>query len=167
MLKKVSSQLKQRGIGLLELMLSLSIIAILLVMATRYFVMANESQKINNALSIVNGFAGAAAQYAVTTHTYSGMTIKNLIEGNYLPASFGGDSTQTGVGANPWGGNLTLNVPSSNSFTLTLTSIPMGTTQSPTTCTKLEAAINSANPNLVTTGCTAGGATSSLTVTYN
>lgn len=40
---------KQRGIGLLELMLALSIISILIVMATRYFSTVTLSQKINTA----------------------------------------------------------------------------------------------------------------------
>jgi type II secretory pathway pseudopilin PulG len=141
MFVKKSSRNKTRGIGLLELMLSLAIIAILLVMATRYFLVANESQKINNAVSIANGFAGAEAQYATHNNVYTN-SIKTLIDGNYLPSSFGGGTAEDGKGANPWGGDLTLALNgSSPGFIMTFTKVPMGT-QNPTTCAKLAQTIN-------------------------
>jgi type II secretory pathway pseudopilin PulG len=167
MLKKVSYQAKQRGIGLLELMLSLSIIAILLVMATRYFVIANENQKLNNALSMVNGFAGGAANYATATHSYTGMTIENLINGNYIPNTFGGNATPPdGTGANPWGGNLTLSAVQASNFSIQFTGVPIQNNQSPTTCQKLLNLINSASKGLAT-GCAAGTGTGTVTVTFN
>ena len=56
----------QRGISLLEVMLSLSIIAIILVMATRYFRTANQSQQITNAVSMISGIVTAETQYAAS-----------------------------------------------------------------------------------------------------
>jgi len=164
MLKKVRSQSKQRGIGLLELMLSLSIIAILLVMATRYFVIANENQKINNALSMVNGYAGGAAQYATVNHSYSAMTTKALVDGNYLPNVFGG-SDGFGAGANPWGGDMTTKEVTNTSFKVLITGIPQLADQTPNTCTKLLGVINSSIKGLAT-GC-GGEGTGTITVTFN
>lgn len=136
MLKQVK---RERGIGLLELMLSLSIIAILLVMATRYFMAANESQKINNAISQINGIAGGAANYDLVNPGYANMTIANLIAGRYIPSSLGGSGG--GVGANPWGGDIqiALNAPG---FSVTLTDVP--SVGNPTVCDKLAHIIESA-----------------------
>jgi type II secretory pathway pseudopilin PulG len=52
----------EKGIGLLELMLALAIIAILIVMATRYFSKASDNQKINLALQEVTEIENAAIQ---------------------------------------------------------------------------------------------------------
>jgi prepilin-type N-terminal cleavage/methylation domain-containing protein len=52
----------QKGIGLLELMLALAIIAILIVMATRYFSKASDNQKINLALQEMTEIKNAAIQ---------------------------------------------------------------------------------------------------------
>ncbi len=125
MFVKKSSQNKTRGIGLLELMLSLAIIAILLVMATRYFMAANESQKINNAISEIHGIAGGAANYANANPGYKDMSITKLIEGNYIPASMGGTDTK-GTGANPWNGDLAVAVATAGTpgFSVSLTAIP-------------------------------------------
>lgn len=49
----------QQGIGLLELMLSLAIIAILLVMATRYFLVTSYSQKLNQVTQEMAQLKGA------------------------------------------------------------------------------------------------------------
>jgi Tfp pilus assembly major pilin PilA len=66
MLMKLHKPLsKQRGIGLLELMLSIAIIAILLIMATRYYKNTNLAQRIANTMSIVGGVIGAETQYSV------------------------------------------------------------------------------------------------------
>lgn len=151
MFVKTSGRNKTRGIGLLELMLSLAIIAILLVMATRYFLVANESQKINNAVSMANGFAGAEAQYASHNNAYTAK-ISDLIDGNYLPSSFGG-AKEDGVGANPWGGNLVLAV-SAPGFTISFTGVPTSASQKPDTCTKLAMTISGAGKAMAE--CTAG-----------
>ena len=50
---------KQRGISLLEVLLSLSVIAIILVMATRYYRSAQQSQQVSNAVSMISGIVTA------------------------------------------------------------------------------------------------------------
>lgn len=123
----------QRGIGLLELMLSLSIIAILLVMATRYFLQANEQQKINNAISQLNGIAGAEACYfqAMSPPGYTNK-LTDLVNANCLPAGINGSS-------NPWGGSISI----SDTAPLTIKMSPVPTDNgTPDTCHKLANTIN-------------------------
>ncbi|MCK4608097.1 MAG: prepilin-type N-terminal cleavage/methylation domain-containing protein [Gammaproteobacteria bacterium] len=57
---------KQQGIGLLELMLSLAIIAILLVMATRYYLSASTSSDINQVVSDLGALTSCAANWSNT-----------------------------------------------------------------------------------------------------
>jgi type II secretory pathway pseudopilin PulG len=64
---------KVRGIGLLELMLSLSIIAILLIMATRYYLVTSFSQKLNQATAQITQLQSAS-------YSWKGQ------KGNYNPA---------------------------------------------------------------------------------
>ena len=47
MKKRFTTGYKQAGISLLEVMLSLSIIAVILVMATRYYFLASNAQRVN------------------------------------------------------------------------------------------------------------------------
>jgi len=140
MFVKKSSRNKARGIGLLELMLSLAIIAILLVMATRYFITANESQKVNNAISIIHGIAGGAANYRNAHNGYTNMSTATLVTEHYIPSSFGG-SAGAGAGANPWGGNITTSVVGSG-FTVDLSGISNNAT-----CLKVAGMINGAENN--------------------
>jgi type II secretory pathway pseudopilin PulG len=158
MLKQFKGKRSQRGIGLLELMLSLSIIAILLVMATRYFMVANESQKLNNAISEVNGIAGGAANYALSSPGYTGMTMQTLVQGRFIPGSLGGPKND-GVGTNPWGGNLDVSL-SAPGFTVTVSGVP-DSGGDPTTCNKLANMINSS----VKASAICGGGT--VTVVFN
>lgn len=141
--KAVKSQVnkfkKQRGIGLLELMLSLSIIAILLVMATRYFSASSEQQKINNAISQINGIAGGEASYFQSNSPPKfTKAISDLIKGNYVPAGLGGSDTN-GANANPWGGNISIS--ETSPLTVVLTNVPSDNAD-PSTCKKLQNTIN-------------------------
>lgn len=149
---------RQRGIGLLELMLSLSIIAILLVMATRYFMAANESQKLNNAISQVSGIAGGMANYDIANPGYKNLTgIKELVEGHYVPASLGGNNTN-GKGANPWAGDLNLTV-TPPGFKVEVTNVPTDGTSPNTTCDKLANMVDASNAFAT---CSGGN----VTITY-
>ncbi|MBX9705585.1 MAG: hypothetical protein K2Q14_03770 [Gammaproteobacteria bacterium] len=97
-----------RGIGLLELMLSLAIIAILLIMATRYYQSASANQKINQAVDMYAAIKGAANNYyhsQSTTGTYAS-TIAELVMAGYLPTSYLDNDTATASGtstiSSPW-----------------------------------------------------------------
>ena len=50
---------KEKGIGLLELMLSLAIIAVLLIMATRYYQSTRRSSQLNQIVQTTNAYIAA------------------------------------------------------------------------------------------------------------
>lgn len=93
----------RRGIGLLELMLSLAIIAILLVMATRYFTQARRGQQIAAAIQQIQGISAAYHSYYLASSGKPASDINFLITNGYLP---------TGEDTNPWGGPNTVSASS-------------------------------------------------------
>ncbi|MFN7097282.1 MAG: type II secretion system protein [Gammaproteobacteria bacterium] len=94
--------LRQKGIGLLELMLSLAIIAILLIMATRYYQSASNSNNMNNAVDMVNAVrAGVKSYLSSNIGSADYPTITALQQNGYLPQAYSAPST-----ANPWGGPI-------------------------------------------------------------
>jgi len=114
----------QQGIGLLELMLSLAIIAVLLVIATRYYETAKTGEQVNEAIGIVQAIRGASAQWAAGKPSYSGLNMSALYNYGLLPRSVGGGNND-GVGTNPWGGNVSVTPINSNAqVQVTLTKVP-------------------------------------------
>lgn len=100
-------KVKQLGIGLLELMLSLAIIAILLIMATRYYQTTKQSQEVNDAVNTVNSIVAAMTNWMTdnpSSFTGSVVTVKfsDLVKDGYLPSSLGDD----GSNASPWGTSI-------------------------------------------------------------
>jgi type II secretory pathway pseudopilin PulG len=95
-----------KGIGLLELMLSLAIIAILIIMVTRYFSPASQSQQTNDTVDMIQAIATAGQRWLLTNDTYStgpNQVLTDFVDRNYLPDSFlhlqdawGGPVTVTG-----------------------------------------------------------------------
>ncbi len=104
---------KQRGISLLEVLLSLSIIAIILVMATRYFFVASRNDKINVARQEVGEIVAAIQTWKGQnpTFTSSSLTIGSLSKDGFLADS---RNNMTGAGTNsakmynPWGREITV-----------------------------------------------------------
>lgn len=135
---------KQRGIGLLELMLSLAIIAILLVMATRYYVITSRSQQTNQAVQFVNAMIGAARTYSAGGN-FSGIDTsgKALIDMGLISK---GDQDGNGTGViNGWGnpvkftsegngGSLTISMKVPNYSCLALNQ-KLASDDNPTPCT--------------------------------
>lgn len=114
------------GIGLLELMLSLAIIAILLIMATRYYQNASENNKRNQAVDMFSAVNGAVQTWKVDQGAESIDTlpsVKNLVEGGYLPPSYGSD----GSTAAPWGGAIEVDTDaeiSGGKYSISMSGIP-------------------------------------------
>jgi len=112
---------KSKGIGLLELMLSLAIIAILLIMAIRYYQSANLSQQMSSATNMFNAVRSAMKNFyndnAVNPNVggAQSVSIQDLMDSGYLPPSFG---------VNPWGGVV--------AFTAIASSRSCGTKLTPT-----------------------------------
>jgi type II secretory pathway pseudopilin PulG len=109
-----------RGISLLEVMLSLSIIAIILVMATRYFFTASESNRINIAKGDMVAVYNAVNNYAsnhstVAAGEYTGISTAQLITDGYIDnklsgVTVDGDSSKF---TNPWKTDITVAVANS------------------------------------------------------
>lgn len=119
----------QNGIGLLELMLSLGIIAILLVMATRYFVVTSRNEKVNRAVSQINSVIAAVGNWKGSKPTYANLSVTELNKYGLLAAA---DVSVTGSGQNttaviisPFNTNATVTPgKENNSFIITYDGIP-------------------------------------------
>jgi type II secretory pathway pseudopilin PulG len=104
MLLKLNNKYRQRGIGLLELMLSLAIISLLLIMATRYYASASRSQQVTSALSSMHALGAAIHSYQAQTGGTPPVTLDLLYDRRLIPVEF---KNPTG-GANPWGGAVSI-----------------------------------------------------------
>jgi prepilin-type N-terminal cleavage/methylation domain-containing protein len=88
-----------RGFSLIELVLVISIVAIL-IMAVGLTSGVRENAKVHSASESVKALRTAAESYiAAGNMTYTGITVSGLQALGYLPASF------SATGSNPWGGN--------------------------------------------------------------
>lgn len=106
----------QRGISLLEIMLSLCIIALILLAATRYYVMASRDAHMNQAISIINEIQqGADNCAALNSCDPDHVTLQYLGEHGYISAATAALTT------NPWGGRLAVG----NGTGLIMAGIPM------------------------------------------
>lgn len=152
-----------KGIGLLELMLSLAIIAVLLIMATRYYSSASASQKIQAAVDQINATRSAVQNAAAGISTSSSSaTIGDLVAAGYLPLSFvagvSNASAAAGMssGVTPWGGSISIGNFSTKTFDITMD------TPNSQTCTAVQNKINATAAQ----GSAASCSDSTLTVTY-
>lgn len=131
----------RKGIGLLELMLALAIIAVLIIMATRYYQTTARSSRMNDAVQQVNAIVAAANNYKVGQGSYTGIdNIDKLISMGVLPSS---------AKFSPWGTTVTVTGASS---TVTIKMAGVSSTDCNTILQRL-----SSNKNIVVTvadGCT-------------
>jgi len=115
---KIQRFRQQRGISLLEVMLSLAIIAIILVMAARYFGLASNTSKLNQATNQINEIIQGLAQWQNNEGNYAGASLQSLYTQGFIT-----QQTGKGTGANSWGGNITLEA-NTNTATIAFTGIP-------------------------------------------
>lgn len=107
MMINFSSNRKNKGIGLLELMLSLAIIAILLIMATRYYLVTSRSQKTDEGVALVNALIAGAEDYRGDRSTFEGLTgISILVNQGSIAKSYVSGSVVT----TPWSAPSTTDV---------------------------------------------------------
>lgn len=92
---------KQRGIGLLELMLSLAIIAAIILMATRYFTQASEASKVTQSTEIIATLINASYKWVEGQPNFSDISIQKLVDDKILPPDWANKK-------DPWGKLLTL-----------------------------------------------------------
>ena len=112
---------KQLGIGLLELMLSLAIIAILLVMATRYYLVTSTSQKVNETVSIMGGLKSAAENWRQAyPGGYANFDLNTCDENNWFPEQYIAGATTVKT---PWGDATLTSAANEITVTMTTTSV--------------------------------------------
>lgn len=108
------SRKHQKGISLLEVLLSLSIIAIILVMATRYFFVASNNDRVNTTrqqvgslIAAIRGWKGQNSQYS------SSLNVSLLYQNGKIASSNSLKVNGVGSGAtatmyDPWGQQITV-----------------------------------------------------------
>ena len=107
-----------KGFTLIELVLVISIVALLL-MAIGLTSGVKENARVHAAAESVKSLRTAAESYiAAGNMTYSGITVAGLQTAGYLPANF------SATGSNPWGGNYSIAVDSDpNKVDISLTGV--------------------------------------------
>lgn len=117
-MKRLSLRIKfGKGISLLEVMLSLAIIAIILVLASRYFILAQNNTNMTQALNEIQNINAAAQNWRLSHGDFSGISMQGLIDRNLLPAT---------AENNPWGGKTDVTPSSANAsqYTIIMRKIP-------------------------------------------
>lgn len=94
----MKKRVKQNGIGLLELMLSLAIIAVLIISATRYYLTARSADLVEDGIELLTAFYSAGQSWLQSHDDFSGVSVGSFIADNSVPS----DSS-----TNPWGGLVT------------------------------------------------------------
>lgn|SRR3989338_7221836 len=114
---------KRSGISLLEVMLSITVIAIIVLTATRYYSSTSSSRKVNDATQIIKNVNAALDEWQnmmKNNQTPPVLSTVALVNVGLLPANF------AATGANPWGGSIQTTISRSGQYTITLTSVPQG-----------------------------------------
>jgi len=160
MLKAMNNLKRQAGISLLELMLSLAIIAVVLTMATRFFNQVNVTQNLNNAVSMANGVVASLQTYRLNVkEPVPNPTLAVLYSAGQLPGDIAGPS-HDGTKANPWGGNIVLSTEAGKQAFVEFTNVPYVQTgegdaaKYSGTCEKLAARLSVTYPSAKCTGGT-------------
>jgi Tfp pilus assembly protein PilW len=112
-----------RGIGLLELMLSLAVVALVMVMATRYFIVVREQQRVTQALQMAATTQRAAHTWGIRNPgfpTGGQKLIEELVKAQLLPASYL-------AYRHPWGGFFDFKSENGATFTFVFNGISAAT----------------------------------------
>lgn len=133
---------RMRGISLLEVLLSLSIIAIILVMATRYYFVASHNDKVNTTVTQVGGLIAAIHNYKGIDATYEyGTDMSTLAHAGQL-SNFPGYDGKSSL-STLWGGAITL------STTATIATLKVELPDEATCLTLLRAFPSDTNNNIL------------------
>jgi len=127
MLRSLNRFNKQTGISLLEVMLSLSIIAIILVMATRYFFVASGNSNVNKLRGQIGTVVSGLQEYRNQNADYTDLAangMQTLISDGFVAKTK--DVNEAGTTLyNPWNSPIEV-VGTTNSATVT-TDLPSAT----------------------------------------
>ena len=116
----------QRGISLLEALLSLGIIAIILVIATKYFFITNRDNKVNTVRHQIGEVISAIESWKSEQATYADtplLSIGTLSDQGFLANSslMVNSGTLSATLNNPWGYSITITNVSDNGADVTTT----------------------------------------------
>lgn len=107
---------KQNGIGLLELLLGLAVIAVLLVVSTRYYRAAKHDEQVNDAIATVQTIVAASNNWVVGHNDFSLLDMNVLTANGYLPGNALND---------PWRGQIDLtSTPDHQHLVITMRGVP-------------------------------------------
>lgn len=138
---------KQHGIGLLELMLSLAIIAMLMVAATRYYKTTQTARRVQVAVESTQAIYSARERWLQDGHSYeSGDLLSNFIGYGYLSSDFRDK-------ANPWGGSMTAGLGSCQSGQECFVIEFINSTRMLADCLNLKTKLDYNLPDIQTTRC--------------
>jgi hypothetical protein len=152
-------QLRQCGIGLLELMLSLTVIALLLVMASQYYGTVRTNYRVHEGLGIIHAVYVASESWLQNNPTIPASPLSGFTKNGSLPSDF--DPTNPSPLLNPWGGDLKA-AGKDQTITITMSNVP--TTDCNNLTAKLQQKLGS---NIVTAFTCTAAAGLSLTLTLN
>lgn len=113
---------KQKGIGLLELMLSFTVIAILLVSAARYYNLTQSSEKVHEAMNMIVAVYEAGESWLQSNADFTGVSLTTFINNGTLPKDYANQNV------NPWYGNIIAQIsPKGNkqSLIVALSNVPL------------------------------------------
>jgi prepilin-type N-terminal cleavage/methylation domain-containing protein len=148
----------QKGITLLEMMLVITIIATILILATRYYESAHSSSLENVATESMQAIYSAEQQYCMDNDcTISKPSINILVTNGLLPSNFAAN-------ANPWGVISDAASTFNNPFVATFSDVPGES------CTnlqsKMSATYGATGDIRVVSPCPATGTTGNMTINF-
>jgi prepilin-type N-terminal cleavage/methylation domain-containing protein len=104
-----------KGFSLLEILLVMSIVAIILIGVARYYESATAAHKENEALHLVQALKAAGERFRIGSSTPEDI-LQRLINRNLVPIS---------AKTNPWGGAVKVALAADGKITITLATIPV------------------------------------------
>lgn len=115
-IKQTRKLSKQTGVSLLEVSLSVGIIAVILVLATMLYTTTSTNQQINVLTTNIGALTDAEIRYANNNQGAYSTAVNDLVNDGYLSPSIatctGGGSGTTPFSScgvpNPWGGTMSL-----------------------------------------------------------
>lgn len=104
-----------KGIGLLELMLTLAIIAVLLLTLTEYYGRTHSEMKINRTVGEIQAIHSASSRWWAMYHSIDSISMPELITRNLLPQK---------SNINVWGGTVSVAKSASHFIVIKFSDVP-------------------------------------------
>ena len=97
-MKCFKNRLTTDGFSLLELLLSIAIISLIILMATRYFSTVRSNQKVSEGVSMIQGVRSATGSLIASSNPGAGSVAATICANNLVPAAF----CNNGKLVSPW-----------------------------------------------------------------